>query len=124
VLGREGVKQPVDLGLIRKAVEAEHSSRGRLVSAEGVVNLDRMVAADQDRGPQRGKVFLLGIVAGFHLQREVGVDGLEEAEAGSEVMGGEEQAVGGEVSPLVRGFEGESGRRMRHTEASCEFPRK
>jgi hypothetical protein len=46
------------------------------------------------------------------------VGAFEAAEARGEEVGGQQQAVGGEVRDVVGGFEGESGRRMPHTEAT------
>jgi hypothetical protein len=64
-----------------------------------------VIAADDDRGPKSGEFVHPGVGAFLHLDMEMMLEGVEEADREGFVESAHEQGVSGVIMPVVTGLE-------------------
>jgi len=84
------------------------------VIAKRVIDLDGMVAANDERSPESFKFIEPGVIELFHLEREGVRDGVKEAKMMSELMSGGKQSVLREIRGKRSGLESQRRARIGH----------
>src|SRR5262245_51853417 len=96
----DGPEQSIDLRLVGEAPQAKNSRGGALVRAEPIVDLNCVLTADDDRGPQSSALIGGAVANGFHVQVERLRQLPEEALRLSFGVCGDQQPVRSRLDPI------------------------